>query len=107
MNSQPLNKTVVSLIWVTTMIVSAFFVPSIVEYVLRNVTYSFLLLAPFAWTWFPSLVLIGSVSIWVAKVLDWSAATVNLATRILFIFVSSALLLHGAWVLFVVARGGL
>jgi hypothetical protein len=107
MKSQLWKSLAVGLLWVGVLLFLAFFYSDIADYALRTIPYSFLLLTPFGWGSFFGWAMALAVSFWAAHALGWDEPSLRRVTKWLVAVACGILLMHAAWVVFVVARGGL
>ena len=97
----------VGVLWAGTLLFLAFFYPDIADYALRTAPYSFVLLTPFGFASFFGWVLALTIYFGAAHVLGWTASTLLRAMKWLVVLIFGFLLMHAAWVVFVIASGGL
>jgi hypothetical protein len=107
MKSHSDKKIAVGLLWISTLLFLVWFYSGIADYALRIIPYSFLLLAPFGWASFFGWAIALGVSFWAAHALGWDDPSLRTAGKWLMVVACALLLMHGAWVVFVVSRGGL
>jgi hypothetical protein len=107
MRTQFRKSFAVGILWVGTLLFLAFFYLDIADYALRTIPYSFLLLAPFGWGSFFGWAMALAASFWAAHALGWDEPSLRRVIKWLVAVACGILLMHAAWVVFVVARGGL
>ena len=98
---------VVGLVWLVAVLALFLVYPPLGEMATERVPYSFLLLAPFGLMSFPQWALVAGVSYWAIGALGWNEPSIRKAAKWIGVGVACVLALHAAWVLFVVAKGGL
>jgi hypothetical protein len=74
---------------------------------IASVRYAFMLLTPFGWSSFFGWVIAFGISLWAAHALGWNDPVLRRVAKVGAVSSSGILLVHAAWVLFVVFRGGL
>lgn len=97
----------IGLVWLAGVLSLLFVYPLFGEKVAEGIPYSFLLLAPFGMVSFPQWVLVAGVSYWAVQALGWNEPPIRKAAKWIGIGVVCVVALHTAWVLFVLAKGGL
>jgi hypothetical protein len=107
MKSQSGKNFAVGLLWISTLLFLVCFYSGFADYALKKIPYSFLLLAPFGWGSFFGWAMALGVSFWAAYVLGWDQPSLHTAGKWLVVVACGMLLMHGAWVFFVVSRGDL
>ena len=101
------KQLAVGLVWLAWLLALLFIYPLFVEKATEKIPYSFLLLAPFGSVSFPQWVLVAGLSYWAIRALGWDEPAIRKAAKWIGIGAVCILVLHAAWVLFVVAKGGL
>jgi hypothetical protein len=101
------EQVIVGLVWFAGLLVLLFAYPFFAEQALERIPYSFLLLAPFGWTSFSQWALVVGLSYWAIVALGWAGAPFRKAAALTGAVALGILMLHVAWVIFVVAKGGL
>ena len=107
MRMRPWKSIVVGILWVSALLFLAFFYTDIANYGLRTIPYSFVLLTPFGLMSFFGWVIALAASFWAVHALGWNEQSLGPTVKWLVVFACGIVLLHAAWVVFVVARGGL
>jgi hypothetical protein len=98
---------VVGFTWFAVVLALTLVYPQFGEMAAEQVPFSFLILAPFGLNSFPQWVIGIGVSYWAIRALGWSEPPTRQTAKYVGIGVVFVLVLHVAWVLFVVTQGGL
>lgn len=96
-----------ALVWLVCLALLFFIYPSLCEQAIKRVPYSFLLLAPFGLTLFSQWALVAGVSYWAIRALGWDNVAIRKAAKWCGIGAACVLVLHAAWVLFVLVKRGI
>jgi uncharacterized membrane protein len=97
----------IGFLWLVVVLALLFVYPSFAEQIEQKVPLAFLLLAPFGIDWFPQWIGIVGMSYWATRATRWVEPAIRKTIKWNAVVINCVLILHAAWVVFVLAKGGL
>lgn len=102
-----MKPLVIGSVWLISLLALLLIYPSVGSWAIEHVPYSFLILAPFGLDSFFEWTLVFAISYWAIHALSWDESPVRKMAKWLVGGAVCIVLLHAAWVIFVVAKGGI